>query len=152
MGTNTKPQLDAPTRWNSTYTMIIGNLKMTHPMDECILKQGKNYNVIRDLCAVEFGFDRNSPQIAKALSPQEWNLLQTIANILAPINNATHAMCAENYSTMSLMTPFFDEILDLLESNSASFRNQGEDLDLLADRADAAYEKLLQYFFTPKMT
>jgi hypothetical protein len=46
-------------------------------------------------------------QTAKALTDEDWALVETVANILEPIHEATLAVCAEKNPTMSMMMPFF---------------------------------------------
>jgi len=81
------------------------------------------------------------------LTPQEWTLVAAIHGILGSINRASQTLCAEKYPTLSLLMPYFDEVLDCLEKNISKFRSDtNEEYDSVADGCQAAYDKCMRYF------
>jgi hypothetical protein len=143
-----KPQVDSKTRWNSTYDMLLVNLKLKRSMDEFISKQGQCTTFVEEICD---GYDQAKvvKKTAKPLREEDWKLVETIASILKPINEATLAMCAEKVPTISLMMPFFDSVLEALRDVKDLFRILGagsDEADTIADGAEAGYDKLLKYF------
>jgi hypothetical protein len=142
-----KPQLDCPTRWNSTYHMLISNLKLRKSIGDFILRQ-ENLTFEEEV-QDELGVVKVSVLKARSIPVQEWDNVETIVDILEPIEEASKGMCAEKIPTLSLMMPYFDSILDMLQEKEFQFRRIGrkdEDADTIADGASAAYEKLLKYF------
>ncbi|KAI8891938.1 ribonuclease H-like domain-containing protein [Globomyces pollinis-pini] len=146
--TYNQPQIDVKTRWNSTYSMLIVSRNMKTSMNEFIIKQGRDTALKEDEKDI-LDNEKQSTFYAKALSEEEWDLLEKLIIILEPIYEATCAISGELYPTISLMMPFFDSVLDALKEHKEFFRDKGkrnEDYDNIADGAEAAFNKLLKYF------
>lgn len=143
-----KPQLDVKTRWNSTYDMLVANLKTQKSMNEFVSKQGQN-TTLEEVEDNESSANSTVQLNAMVISFDDWELARTIIGILEPIKEATLAMSGSKYPTMSLMVPYFDSILDRLKDDVNRFRIMGEiheDAHTIAAGAEVAYEKMLKYF------
>ncbi len=108
---------------------------MKRSMDEFISKKGQCINFVEE---ISDGYDQAKvvKKTAKPLREEDWKLVETIASILKPINEATLAMCAEKVHTISLMMPFFDSVLEALRDVKDLLRILGagsEEADTIAD-------------------
>ena len=143
-----KPVTDSKTRWNSTFEMLSVCFSMKKSINDFIEKQGKN-TTFTEINEDSFNDEHEENQRALPLTRYQWELVGLIITILEPINNATHAMCADFHPTLTLMMPFFDSIMDSLERLHLKYREEGllnEDMDDLAEGTEAALQKLLKYF------
>ena len=114
-------------------------------MNDLVLKQGTDITFVDD---IDDAFDAGSrvSRTATQLSETNWELMQSIAAILEPINDAKVAICAERYPTISLMIPYFDSILESLSNNTCRYRlTGGEEADCMANGTESACDKLLKY-------
>jgi hypothetical protein len=127
--------------------MLECSLKLKISLDECVKKlQVQNRNILDEFSEKS---DKTVLETALPLTSDEWEKVSTIHDILAPIKAATLQMSAEKYPTLPLMMPFFDDILDALETNMNNLRGLGqlnEDADSLGDGAEAAHAKMMKYF------
>jgi hypothetical protein len=110
-------------------------LQLKHSFNECVAKF--DGTVLDDHSKI------------KCLEEEDWVLVQSVVNILEPIEKASRAMCGDQYVTLSMLMPYFDSVLDALEKERDQFTALGrenEDADSIAEGLVAAYEKLMQYF------
>ncbi|EXX56929.1 hypothetical protein RirG_211800 [Rhizophagus irregularis DAOM 197198w] len=92
------PDLDVPTRWNSTYIMID---KMCR---------------IRDM--TDILVDSNIILKDRYLNEKDWNEINTIATLLEPMAKATNLLSSSSYPTMGDLHIIFPVILKILNDAS----------------------------------
>ena len=113
------PTPDAPTRWGSTLKMISNLVKLRGPIDF--------------LASKEKDFE------SALLSPETWDTLKELEQLLAPFHDATTALSGSKYVTSSMVVPIMC-ILDK-DLQAASVLMNGA----LKGAADAMRNKLLDY-------
>lgn len=92
-----KPILDVPTRWNSTADMLKRAME---------LKVG----FIAYFC--DFDSTANNPDCCLSISADVWNRFETIVLYLEPFKEFTQLISGDSYSTLSLVVPLFNILLD----------------------------------------
>jgi hypothetical protein len=116
-----KPILDVTTRWNSSCEMIERALKVQNVLDAVARTEGELNNNV--------------------LTKVEWNRLKQLVEILQPFKEATVIMSSSSYPTLSMVVPFYHELLKTLEDSM----NNNEIPEWLSQGCDAAKKKLLNY-------
>ena len=71
-----KPQLDVKTRWNSTYDMLVVNLKTQKSMNEFVFKQGLNTTL------EEIEDDESSANLIRRYNSMQLSSALTIGSLL----------------------------------------------------------------------
>ena len=123
-----KPILDVPTRWNSTADMLERALK---------LKDG----LIGFFCSYDSVKKSSDERIS--LEPECWGTFERILDYLAPFKQFTEQICGEKYSTISLVVPMFNMLIDHLQDWMENETTAGERLH---NSTVAALEKINSYY------
>ena len=80
------------TRWNSEFYMIYRVFELKEPL---ILALSKLTNVT-------------------ALTAEDWQMLEELIDLLAPVESATRILCGQKYSTVSMIIPIIKGLLSYL--------------------------------------
>ena len=117
------PILDVPTRWSSTFEMIIRGLRIMKALTRMAALPENN---MRD----------------KELSEEDWKLLKLVSEFLNPFAQVTKVMEGSKYTTLSGVVPLFNKLLNHAEDWSVKPRIS----DLIRKGASSAFEKLNKYY------
>ena len=122
------PILDVPTRWNSTADMLQRALE---------LKDG----LIAYFCS--YDSVQSSADERISLKPESWGDFERILMYLVPFKRYTELICGEKYSTLSLVVPLYNKLIDHLRLWMNSKTTPGERLH---NSTVAALEKITRYY------
>jgi hypothetical protein len=95
------PSLDVETRWNSTWEMVEGIIKMQRPLEELQRR-------IRDRHQGYTGFTIGPrDNLAKAIPAESWSCLADFCTFLRPFKDVTVLMSGTEYPTLGMAIPMF---------------------------------------------
>ena len=124
-----KTTIDTPTRWNSTYFMIVKGLKLKNAIN--LLFYDENYvYLVEDLYSLK-------------LDEEEWKELRMIKDFLYPFHNVTNYIEGESYTTITKVIPLFNILLDHVEDYAENILSTNNNL---YNASLAAREKLVKYY------
>ncbi|KAI8344972.1 hypothetical protein B0O80DRAFT_431975 [Mortierella sp. GBAus27b] len=101
--------LDVVTRWNSTLDMLRRHLRLRAPL------QSTCYG------SDQLDFDKDTSEKLKALrmTPQEWNQVDEMIELLTPFNDMTMIFSSSTAGLAALVAPWIAASLSLLEDEKA---------------------------------
>jgi len=110
--------VDVRTRWNSTHDMIERALELREPLDSMTTLD------------LELGKYR--------LAAEEWQLLQSILQLLEAFKLCTTHLCAASHPTLTIAVPVYNFLIDRLEDYRDTYEGP---LDAIKAATDAAIDK-----------
>ena len=113
----TLPSLDVETRWNSSWEMISGIIKMRKPIEELQRR-------IRDRHEGYTSFSISpTDRLAKQISDESWSYMHDFSSFLAPFKDLTVLMSGSEYPTLGMTIPIYHSLTQ--HSKNAITANTG---------------------------
>ena len=106
-----KPVLDVVTRWNSTADMLTRSIQLKKAlkrMSEILVEEGEMEKGLQ-ISYINTNFSLEIEQ-------SEWVDFEVINSLLKPFREATLEVCGDHCATISLVVPWYNEILDHIEN------------------------------------
>ena len=108
------PELDVQTRWNSTWEMMIGVVRLRRSLEELL---HKIYN--RHEGFYQFTISPND-DLAKPISEQTWYAMEDFCNFSLPFKQATVLLSGSDYPTLGMAMSVFHIITEHLKISIAA--------------------------------
>src|SRR5215831_18723648 len=93
--------VDVRTRWNSTHDMIERALELREPLDS--------------MTTLDPELDKHR------LTAEEWQLLQSILQLLEAFKLCTSHLCAASHPTLTIAVPVSNFLIDRLEDHRGTY-------------------------------
>lgn len=116
-----KPILDVPTRWNSLADALAVALELKEPL-MFLFSQFKSSDWVADKVTIENGKKVSVGKVYTAPSSLDWELFEELLLFLTPFREGTLDTNGEKMSTLSLVVPWYNIILDHCESKRVSYQ------------------------------
>ena len=121
----TKPQVDTPTRWSSTYNMLNNAFNMKNSINIYLNDSNQDVDLIE--CK---------------LTNDDWSEIEELLFLYKKFADINYYLESESYPTITKTIPFFNLILDHLEDCMDRYNNE----NALYQMADAAWKKIVKYY------
>jgi hypothetical protein len=100
----TLPELDLPTRWNSTFEMLVSVILLRKPLEELLRRIRDRHDGFTN-----FSIDPRH-QLAKEIPSIHWSAVQDFCSFLKKFAVATNVLSASTYPTLGLVIPVWQVI------------------------------------------
>jgi hypothetical protein len=106
-----KPHLNVATRWNSTFEMLQYALEYRRILERCL------YLILQYKGKEKVTILRNgTEQPFEALHDADWRMFSDFCSFLREFNDATERCCADKNTTLQIIVPWFNILLDHCDS------------------------------------